>query len=282
MVGVVVGTGRSVRIVGHGITVAHDFILAPGITVSPTAPTIEASFGSHTVGELRNTLSVMAMEGLADFSLLIEHEDGRDKLAVKAWNALWLFNFLALACRSPVLPLYSVADNGSPRFNLVNRNLIINRLHKAGVAHYEQLEWAADNFSRYDDLLKNERFRAALRCYGNAHYLFDDDTKVMLLWAGIEGLLDIDSELRRRIALHATILHDGDIDEKAAYFSKVKKGYDVRSRVVHGSGANAELLRSAYALASEVLLELLRKMVTLGRVPSVAELDRLAISASLL
>ncbi len=36
-----------------------------------------------------------------------------------------------------------------------------------------------------------------MRCYSNVHYLFDNDARIMLLWAGVEGLLDIDSELRR-------------------------------------------------------------------------------------
>jgi hypothetical protein len=104
----------------------------------------------------------------------------------------------------------------------------------------------------------------------------------MLLWAGIEGLLDIDGELRRRIAMHAAILHDGNAKEKADYFTKVKKAYDVRSRVVHGSGTDAKTLRSAYLLASDILVSLLRKVVTLGRVPTVAELDHLAVGASLI
>jgi hypothetical protein len=281
VVGIVVGSGRSVRIVGHGITVATDFVLADGISVCSENPKIDSSFGSRTIGELRNTLNVMAMENLANFSLLIEHEDGGQKLAVKAWNALWLFNLLALSCRSPVFPLYSVVEKGSPRFNLANRNIIINELPEIRAASSENLAWAAAHFHRYDGLLKSDRFRSVLRSYSNAHYLFDDEPKVMLLWAGIEGLLDIDGELRRRIALHAAILHDGNIEEKVAYLAKVKKAYDVRSRVVHGSAPDTETLRSAYHLASDILVSLLRKVVALGRIPTAAELDQIAVSASL-
>lgn len=279
MVGILVGAGTTVHIVGHGITVSAEHQIAPSIVVSPVVPTIKSSFGSRTVGELRATLNVMAMEPLADFSLLISHPDGGRALATTAWNAMWVFHLLALACRRPVMSLYSVADSGT-RFMLANRNLVIHRLATVGPAAPADFDWAAVHFDAFNALLKVERFQHAVRYYGNAHYLFDDDAKIMLLWAGIEGLLGVDAELRRRIALHAAILFDGTPDEKSAYFARIKKGYDVRSKVVHGTGAKADDLKLGYALASEVLLALLRKCVELGRVPSSAELDGLAASVS--
>jgi hypothetical protein len=178
------------------------------------------------------------------------------------------------------MPLYCAANHGT-RFTLANRNLVIHRLPSVAPAMDPDLDWATTYFGAFDALLKEHRFQNAVRCYGNAHYLFDNDAKIMLLWAGIEGLLDIDSELRRRIALHAAILLDGTPEEKAAYFARIKKGYDVRSRVVHGGGAKPEALQQGFALAGEVLITLLRKCVELGRVPSAAELDERAASVSL-
>ncbi|MCB4858228.1 hypothetical protein K7W03_01330 [Sphingobium sp. PNB] len=275
-----VGTANFVHLVGHGITVEAEREIAPGVIISPEAPSNDTSFGSRTVGELRETLNVMSMEPLADFSLHIVDEQGGQALAAKTWNALWFFHLLALACRRPVMPLYCAANHGT-RFTLANRNLVIHRLPSVAPASDNYLDWATAHFDGFQSLLGENRFQNAVRCYGNAHYLFDDDAKIMLLWAGIEGLLDIDSELRRRIALHAAILLDGTPADKALYFERVKKGYDVRSRVVHGSGAKPEVLQQGYALAGDVLLTLLRKCVELGRVPSAAELDERAASVSL-
>jgi hypothetical protein len=268
-----------VNLVGHGITVDAERVIAPGISVSPATPTNNSSFGSRTVGELRETLNLMAMEPIADFSLRIVDPEGGRALAAKAWNALWVFHLLALACRRPVMPLYCAANHGT-RFTLANRNLVIHRQPSVAAAGETDLHWASRYFDAFQGLLGENRFQNAVRCYGNAHYLFDDDAKIMLLWAGIEGLLDVDSELRRRIALHAAILLDGTPQEKKSYFARIKKGYDVRSRVVHGSGAKPEVLRDGYALAGEVLLTLLRKCVELGCVPSAAELDERAASVS--
>jgi hypothetical protein len=221
----------------------------------------------------------MSMEPLADFALHITENKGGAALAAKTRNALWIFHLLALACRRPVMPLYCAANHGT-RFTLANRNLVIHRLPSVALASDDDFDWATANFDKFHTLLDESRFQNAVRCYGNAHYLFDDDAKIMLLWAGIEGLLDVDSELRRRIALHAAILLDGNPAEKALYFQRVKKGYDVRSRVVHGSGAKPDMLKQGYSLAGEVLLTLLRKCVELGRVPSASELDERAAGVS--
>lgn len=275
-----VGTAGFVNLVGHGITIEAEREIAPGIIVSGQAPTNDSSFGSRTVGELRETLNVMSMEPLADFSLRIIDDNGAQTLPEKAWNALWIFHLLALACRRPVMPLYFAANHGT-RFTLANRNLVIHRLPSVAPAGDNDLSWATVHFDAFHGLLNENRFQKAVRCYGNAHYLFDDDAKIMLLWSGIEGLLDVDSELRRRIALRASILLDGTPAEKALYFERVKKGYDVRSRAVHGSIAKPEMLQQGYELAGDVLLTLLRKCVELGRVPSAKELDERAASVSL-
>lgn len=274
MVSISAGTGTQVQIVGHGLTLGEEFSLAPGITVSPATPKHPPSFGS-TMGQLHSAVTILGMEPLASFSLRIEHVDGGKKLAAKSWNALWDFSLLALACRSPMMSLYSVADG---QFTLANRNLVINALPKVPRSTEAELQWAADNYGRFNALLGNGRFQAAQRYYNNAHYLFDDDAKIMLLWAGIEGLLGIEAELSRRIALHAAILFDGDRSEKAAHLAQIKKAYVIRSKVVHGTGVDRASLPEAYLFASRLLVGLLRKMVELGRVPEASELDQLAAS----
>lgn len=272
MVSISAGTGTQVQIVGHGLTLDHEFDLAPGVTVSPVTPKHPASFGS-TMGQLHSAVTILGMEPLASFSLRIEHPDGGKALATKAWNALWDFSLLALACRAPMMSLYSVAGG---EFTLANRNLVIHGLPEIPQASPIELQWAADHYERFSALLGNGRFQAAQRYYNNAHYLFDDDAKIMLLWAGIEGLLGIEAELSRRIALHAAILFDGDSAEKSAQLARIKKAYAIRSKVVHGAGADRAVLRDAYGFAGGVLAGLLRKMVELGRVPDASELDQLA------
>ncbi|MBI1198707.1 MAG: hypothetical protein GC203_12665 [Phenylobacterium sp.] len=221
----------------------------------------------------------MVMETLADFSLRIEHPDGGEVLAAKAWNALWVFSLLSLAFRSPIIPLYSYAQDQG--FAIANRNLMIRPREAVLEPVPEFLAWAAASMERFDVVLADQRFQTAQRYYNNAHYLVDDDAKIMLLWAGIEGLLGVEAEISRRIALHAAILLDGSPDEKAATYQAVKKAYAARSKVVHGVGMDRAALSTAYRFASDLLAKVLRKIVDLGRVPTMAELDRVAASGSL-
>jgi hypothetical protein len=278
MVSIAVGLGNDVHIVGHGLAVTREFILAPGVTLSPATPMQTGSFASST-SRLPTHAALLVMEGLADFSLRVEHAEGGEALAAKAWNALWLFSLLGLAFRSPVIPLYSHAKGAG--FAIANRNLVIQRLSTIHPAAPQPLAWAASSVDRFNALLGNQQFQTAQRYYNNAHYLPDNDARIMLLWAGIEGLLGTDVEISRRIALHAALLLDGTPEEKAAHFLAVKKAYAARSKVVHGRGMDAKGMSSAYRFASELLVGLLRKLVDLGRVPTIAELDRLATSGSL-
>lgn len=100
----------------------------------------------------------------------------------------------------------------------------------------------------------------------------------MLLWAGIEGLVGVDAEITRRLALNAALLLEGDAEDKAKLFAAVKTAYKLRSKVVHGGGGDAEALHRGYEFASDLLARLLRRVVELGRVPDVAEYDRIAVA----
>jgi hypothetical protein len=120
-----------------------------------------------------------------------------------------------------------------------------------------------------------------MRCFGNAHYLPDIDVRIMLLWAGIEGLLSVDAELSRRLAMYAALMIDATPDEKAEFFEEVKRAYSVRSQVVHGSKLKTDKLLRGYKSAARILIELLARCAELGRVPTPTELDRLAVGSTL-
>lgn len=278
MVGIAVGPGHEVHIVGHGLTIASDFGLATGVIISAATPMRQTSVATN-MSRLSEDTALLAMERLADFSLVIDDARGGELLAAKAWNSLWTFSLLALAIGSPVMPLYSYAQGAG--FAVANRNLFFKPLPGPVPATLEKLQWAADHYEAFGKLLSNKAFTSAQRYYNNAHYLPDDDARIMLLWAGIEGLVGVDAEITRRLALNAAILLDGSAEEKAEIFAAVKAAYKLRSRVVHGGGGDAETLRRGYEFASDLLARLLRRVVELGRVPEVAEYDRIAVRGAI-
>lgn len=271
---------KSVVILGHGLTIAEDFELASGIIVSPAIPNLDLNATVAGCRHFSDYAAALQGSEIATFSLRVEHDEGGKSLAGKAWNALWLFHLLSVACRAPCFSLYSVCDGEQPLFSAASPSPFVRPLADIHAATITELEWARRYSPTFDELIRVAEFSAAMRCYGNAHLLPEHDVRIMLLWAGIEGLLSVDAELSRRLALYAALLLDGSPDEKAAYFDEVKKAYAVRSRAVHGGGLKKPKLEEGYRTAGRILIGLIARCVELGRVPSPSELDRLAVSSN--
>ena len=230
-------SAKKVIIVGHGLAIPERFQLGLGLFVEPTVPALnieEAAKGSREFGDYA---AVISGNHLGTFCIEVQDGAGGKALATKAWNALWLFHLLSLACTTPCFSLYSVSIGKESVYASANRNLIIRPLPKLATATLEQLSWAKRHTQSFDNVISDPEFSSAMRCYGNSHYLFDLDTRIMLLWAGIEGLLSVDGELNRRIALYAALMLEGTAEEKIAYFNEVKRAYGIRSRAVHGGKA---------------------------------------------
>lgn len=280
MVGISIGAdSKTVEIYGHGLTVAEPFELVPDIWITPNVKKLDLETTVKGCRDFIDYAAVLHGNSIASFVLRIEQSEGGRKLGVKAWNALWIFHLLSVAIRRPCFSLYAMTDGERVLYSSANRNPFAPPLNDYVPITAAQLQWAQQYFENFNELINIAEFSAAMRCYGNAHALPDHDVRIMLLWAGIEGLLNIDAELSRRVALYSAILHDGDFDEKVAYYDRVKKAYGVRSRAVHGSGLTDVKVRAGSAESAAILVGILAKCVELGRVPSANELDRLAISS---
>ena len=280
MVGIAASTdSRSVVIHGHGLAVIQEIELDAGIFLSPPIPRLSLDVLAAGCRQLSDYVAALQGSSIATFAVRIKHSSGGENLAIKAWNALWLFPLLSVACRAPCFSLYSVCDGEQPLFSAATPSPFVRPVAHIHAAVPSEIEWVRRYSATFKELIKVPEFSAAMRCYGNAHLLPEQDVRIMLLWAGIEGLLSVDAELSRRLALYAALLLDGSPDEKAEYFDQVKRAYSVRSRAVHGAGLKKPKLEEGYRMAGRILIGLIRRCVELGRVPSPSELDRLAVSA---
>jgi Apea-like HEPN len=281
MVGVTAGAlTTEIVILGHGLTIPEISELSSGIHLEPSVPPIDLAAASASSRNLTDYLTAVTSTTLATFCLRVRGGTGHE-LVSKAWNALWLFHLLSLACAAPCFSLCTIANGKSEKYSAANRNVILRPLPVITSVSSEQIAWAKNNLKKFERLISNDAFSSAMRCYGNAHYLFDIDTRVMLLWAGIEGLLSVEAELSRRIALYTALLHRGTPAEKVVYFNEVRKAYAIRSRAVHGGKASLTKLKAGYESASRILVGLLARCVELGRVPTLEELDALAVAQNL-
>lgn len=282
MVGVAAGQdSRSIVILGHGLSIGEEFEVRPGVYISPEIPKLNLDHAVAGCAHFTDYAASLHGNEIATFSIRVEHEEGGEFLVRKTWNALWQFHLLSIACRAPCLSLCSVSDGKQPVFSAVSPSPFVRPFQNIQTATPPQLEWARNYAEIFDQLIHVPEFSAAIRCYGNAHLLPEQDVRIMLLWAGIEGLLSVDAELSRRLALYAALMFDGSPDEKATYFEEVRKAYGVRSRAVHGSGLKKGKIEEGYRMAGRILIGLIARCVELGRVPSSSELDKLAVSATL-
>lgn len=272
---------KSVRITGHGFDFEDPFELGEGVVLTPDVHALN-SVGLERCDTIKERAGIETMHEIATFSIEVHDDAGGVSLANKGFSSLWDFHLLSLAGKSPCFILYSASvGRGGVTYTVSNRNLILSPLSIIRVLEPVELEWARTHRPAFRELIADRQFSSAMRYFGNAHYLFDLEHRIMLLWAGIEGLLQVEAEHNRRIALYSAILLKGDADEKAARFELVKKSYSLRSRVVHGAKPTKEKLEAGYAEATDLLADLLSRCVELGRVPSRDELDRASFNSIL-
>jgi hypothetical protein len=97
--------------------------------------------------------------------------------------------------------------------------------------------------------------------------------RLAILWAGIEGLFGVESEIVFRLSLYiARYLFPNDEPMRSQTFNKVKQLYKQRSAAVHGSRVKGDV--STDVTDSALLLgQLVRKCVEARELP---QTDRLA------
>lgn len=266
-----------ITIVGHGISIDAPFALDDALTLIPTPPATDLDVVATNNSGFEDYVAVVAGREVASFAVQISGTSDAHELARRGWNALWVFHLLSLAAGAPCMPLFSVSEGPTPTYSLANRMPIIRPVERIQVVSLERLRWARTHEQQFSGLIKDPQFSAAMLCYGNAHYLPDLKVRIMLLWAGIEGLLSVDAELNRRLALYATLLMQGSAEERSIYFAKVKAAYRLRSKAVHGAHLTPAKLHEGYIVASTILVELLARCVELGRVPNPDEFDQAAL-----
>lgn len=272
---------RSLLILGHGIEIGDAHRISDGVYVTPEIPNLD-DISLEMSSTLIERAAITSMHEIASFSLKIYSEKGGQALANKGWNSLWHFHLLSLASKAPCMILYSACTSrGATAYAVANRNLIINPLPASARLTQNEVEWATEYEPNFSKLVREASFASAMRYFGNAHYLFDLEHRIMLLWAGIEGLLKVEAEHNHRIALYSAIMLDGSDDQKQERFRSVRQAYSLRSRVVHGTKPKPEKLKVGYHEATELLASLLARCVELGRVPERDELDAAAFASSL-
>jgi len=128
-------------------------------------------------------------------------------------------------------------------------------------------QWLASHFSKARGMLDNEVFRSSVHCLSSCYWHPHPRPRLALVWAGIEALFNIESELSFRLSLLAArFLEPDDRAAAQALFRRVKQLYTARSRAVHGGTMKGDA-KALIVDSASLLHRLLRRCVESGSLP---------------
>lgn len=203
-------------------------------------------------------------------------DDDPKSLAIAAWNSLWDALLLSAIFDCEAVCNFQ-CDKPAEQFSSESK-LEVTNYHLRGLTDSIYLlndndeAWIEQHFQTAKKLLDKPKFQNAVHSLATYRWHSLPRARLALLWSGIEGLFDVDTELVFRLSLYiAKFLAPNKIDETKTIFSKVKKLYTQRSSAVHGSKIKGEV-GDAVTDSAQLLRNLLKQCIIVGDLPKVDEL----------
>jgi hypothetical protein len=198
--------------------------------------------------------------------------DSPKELASSAWNTVWDAVLLSAFCNCEVICNLQ-CDMPAEKFSAKSK-LEITNYHLRGFCSGEphsitddEAIWIENNIGRARSLLNLPGFQNAVHCLATYRWHTLPRVQLAVLWAGIEGLFGVDSEIVFRLSLYvARFLEPDDDKSRSEVFADVKRLYKQRSAAVHGSRIKGDL-EAGVAESVQILLRLLRQCVANDGLP---------------
>jgi hypothetical protein len=234
------GRGTETYLYLNGIKPREKLCLEDGVELQPSscAPKPEEII-SKTTNEMDIGVSCLFLRSVKACLHIVAGTP--QELAVKAWNSQWdaillgaLYNCeIGFNFQCDVSP-----DEFSEANNFRVTNYHFKGLNAGKVRRLTQSEhaWLLAHYSSAHRLMDEDRFRNAVHCLASYRWHAVPRVQLALIWSGIEGLFQVDSELAFRVSLYiAKYLAPKSRSRQRAIFEEVRALYGIRSRAVHGS-----------------------------------------------
>lgn len=194
------------------------------------------------------------------------------ELSTIAWNTNWDVVLLSAFCNCEVICNLQ-CDTPAEKFSSKSQ-LEVTNYHLRGLSPGEphsmttdEATWIESHIGRARSLLDEPAFQSAVHCLATYRWHSLPRVQLAVLWAGIEGLFGVDSEIVFRLSLYAArFLEPDDETRRSQVFADVKRLYKQRSAAVHGSRIKGDL-KAGVTDSTELLLRLLRRCVDDGDLP---------------
>ena len=272
----VLGGPKHTYLLLSGVQSDRPVRLAPGLDLSPVTSPPGPDLVLPNIKEPLDLHIVSLFLPWVESQLCVKGKGSKD-VAVRAWNATWdvlLLGAIFHSQTSCVLQSSAALEN----FTLKSRISVMNYFlqgysrREGRKLNEEECGWLELNFQAAQDLLQQHSFQTAVHCLATYHWHTIPRARLSLLWAGIESLFSVDSEIVFRVSLYvAKFLAPEDPPRQRQLFEQVKRLYKTRSQAVHG----ARIKGDAHAQVEETA-ELLRVLLV-----NCVELRSLPVLASL-
>ncbi len=148
--------------------------------------------------------------------------------------------------------------------------IIVDSDSRPDAVQRDDVQWIQEHFNTFNALAASSgAFRFALEASVDWRYGKDPRAAISRLWAGIEAVFGISSELVYRISLLSASLLAVRGSARREKFAQVKKLYGLRSKAVHGvelpEAKIQEAVNGSYALLRDLLLLSIEKGHPLGK-----------------
>lgn len=215
-----------------------------------------------------------------EFELAVPRNSGNSEQA--AFNlAWWIISALRVKTLAEILiPAVSdyswstmAAIDGQCHAQLLEDVPQAKRLAEPIEITSTDLGWVVANLNTFSELLETPKFRLAVETLTTHHFQNSERMVVAALWAGIEALFEVQSELRFRLsALIASMLEPRG-KTRLELYRRAKKLYDVRSKAVHGSPLSRTQIHEHVIEVRKILSQLLCKSIESKKVPTEQDFD---------
>jgi hypothetical protein len=202
--------------------------------------------------------------------------DDSHSLVVNSWNSLWDGLLLGAIFNCEVVCNFQSSESAeeisqSCHFQVTNHHL--RGLSKTVYEITEEdINWIEKNYQIAWNLLDQSAYSNAVHCLATYRWHSLPNARLALLWSGIEGLFNIDSEIVFKLSLFTSkFLYPDSLNERKATFFKVKKLYNQRSRAVHGSNIKGEPF-TVVEESADLLRKLILRCILVNSIPNIEEL----------
>ncbi|MBZ2206538.1 HEPN domain-containing protein [Massilia soli] len=136
------------------------------------------------------------------------------------------------------------------------------------------LDWVGANVPTFARLLEIPCFRLAVESLSTHQHQTSERMMAATLWAGIESLFGIQSELGFRLSTYIAVVIEPSGPRRRQAYQKIKKLYGTRSKAVHGAKLSSEQLRTHVLEVRTILSRILCKFIEEGQVFSEDRIER--------